>query len=96
MKTYLSGQITGLPEDQAFQNFADAQTYFESLNYEVINPMLLPHNHDKRWKSYLREDIKALCDCEAIFMLSNFRNSKGARLEHHIAQELGLTIFYQP
>ena len=45
MKTYISGQITGLPEEEAFQNFADAQTYFESLDYEVINPMLLPHNH---------------------------------------------------
>jgi hypothetical protein len=43
----------------------------------------------------MKEDIKALCDCDQIFMLSNWVDSKGAIIEHAIAMYLGIKVIYQ-
>ncbi len=94
-KVYISGQITGLKEADAFALFAKAEEHILSKNAEPVNPMKLPHQHDGRWHSYMREDIKALCDCDAIYMLSNWANSKGAQVEHNLARTLNIEIIYQ-
>lgn len=44
----------------------------------------------------MKEDVKALCDCDEIFMLSNWTDSKGAIIEHTIAMYLGLKVSYEP
>ncbi len=93
-KIYISGKITGLTPDQAFSLFNNAELYLSEKGYEVINPMTIPHEHDKSWLSYMRNDLKALLDCEAIFMLYNWKDSKGAKVEHDLAQSLGLEIIY--
>jgi hypothetical protein len=41
------------------------------------------------------EDIKNLFYCDSIFMLHNWVESKGARIEHFIATEMEIKIFYQ-
>ena len=40
----------------------------------------------------MRVAIPELCKCDAIYMLEGWRHSKGARLEHTIARELGMEI----
>ena len=97
MKCYISGQITGLDEMEAMHNFAKASNdAMQKLGYdEVLNPMELPHLHEGKWIDYMCEDIRALHDCDAIYMLSNWRDSKGARIEHAIAEILGLDIYYE-
>lgn len=94
MKIYLSGKISGIVEE-AKERFSDAQRELEEKGYSVINPMKIPHYHDNSWHSYMREDVKALCDSDAIYMLSNWTDSKGAIIEHTIAMYLGLKVFYQ-
>lgn len=90
MKVYISGQITGL--DNFAELFEQAQIKLESQGHEVVNPVKIEHNHDKTWRSYMKNDIKALCDCDAIFLLPNWESSNGARLEYHVALRLGMTI----
>lgn len=92
MKIYISGKITGI-EEEALQLFGRAEAFLQALGHQPINPMALPHLHDQQWHSYMREDVKALCDCDAIYMLHNWQGSKGARLEHEVAQAIGLKIF---
>jgi hypothetical protein len=44
----------------------------------------------------LRRDMVAICDqCTAIYMMSNWERSKGAKAEHALAKALGLSIFYE-
>ena len=93
-KIYISGKITGI-ENEAPILFAKAENLLLADGYETINPMDLDHQHDKSWHSYMKEDIKALCDCDEIFMLSNWADSKGAIIEHTIAMYLGLKVRYQ-
>lgn len=93
-RVYISGRITGMDEKEAFQKFEEAQQYLESIGLAVVNPMKLPHKHDKTWEAYMKECIKAMMDCESIYMLDNWEQSRGARMEREIAQSLGMWVKY--
>lgn len=41
----------------------------------------------------MRRDLQMLLKCSAVCMLPGWKRSRGARLEHHVAEELGLDIF---
>lgn len=90
LKCYISGKITGI--DNYEQLFSDAEKYLLSKGYEVINPVKLNHNNDKSWESYMKDDLKALLDCDAIYMLKNWHSSKGAIIEKTLAYQLGIQI----
>lgn len=94
MKVYISGKISGI-EDDAPALFKMAELRIKALGHEAVNPMELPHDHGKTWHDYMREDIRAMCDCDAIYMLSNWADSKGAIVEHGLAATLGLRIIYE-
>lgn len=95
-KIYISGKISGM-EEEAKILFAKAEAMLTKKGYDVINPMKLPHDHDKKWSSYLREDLRAMLDydCEAIYMLKNWHESDGAMLEHINATALKMEIIYE-
>ena len=93
-KIYISGKVSGI-ENEAHELFAKAELWLKSFGYSVVNPMTLTHQHDKSWHSYMKEDVKALCECDEIFMLTNWNDSKGAIIEHTIAMYLGIKVSYQ-
>lgn len=94
MKTYISGPITGLPIEQAIKNFADAEARLKSAGMEVVNPMTLPHDHDKSWEAYMKECIVALMGCDCIYMLEGWDKSRGASMEANIAHELNIQTLF--
>jgi len=94
-KIYIAGPITGYDLNERKREFDFNQSLLEVEGFEVVNPMALPHNHDKSWESYMRECIAALITCDEIFMLKNWRASKGARIEMYIAFEMGMKIIFE-
>jgi len=44
---------------------------------------------------YYRMDVKILARCDAIYMLHGWENSPGARMEHEMALEWGITVYYE-
>ena len=97
MKTiYISGCITGIPYNEALANFKKAEGHLQNLGYSVVNPMVLvPYNKDWSWFDYLSADIKLMEKCTHIYMLSNWRESGGASVEHEAAKWNNFTIIYQ-
>lgn len=93
-KAYISGKISGI-EDRAIELFEQAEKELIDLGFEPVNPMKLNHQHDLSWESYMKEDIKALCDCDSIYLLRNYSDSRGALLELAIATELKIKVIYQ-
>ena len=93
-KIYISGKISGI-ESEAAKLFEQAEKELKESGLNPVNPMTLNHDHDKSWHSYMKEDVKALCDCDQIYMLSNWKDSKGAIIEHTIAMYLGIDVVYQ-
>ena len=93
MKIYIAGKITGLDIDEAKYNFAGVTNILELEGHEVVNPMALPHDHDKTWRSYMQECIMHLMSCDAVFALSNCFDSEGAMVEITLARGLKMPIY---
>lgn len=93
-KAYISGKITGV-EKYAKVEFNFAEKVLTAAGFNVINPFKLPADHDLSWSSYMRVCIKALCDCKHIYMLRNWKRSKGAIVEYLIARVLKIKVIYQ-
>lgn len=90
-KIYISGPMTGLQELN-FPAFHEAAAELRAAGCQVINPAEHDEQLGKQWHEYLRNDIRLLMDCTHVVLLPGWENSKGARLEVHIARELGMTI----
>lgn len=96
MKLYLSGPMTGYDEFNypAFHAFA---SMLRNRGHEVVSP---PEQDEisgldpkvAKWEEFIRWDIRVLIDCEAIVLMDGWHKSRGARLEHHIADALGLKV----
>lgn len=95
MKIYISGKISGM-EARAAVLFQEAETMLIEHGYEVVNPIKLPHKHDKSWASYMKEDLRALIDCDGIYYLENHAQSPGAALERYVAQWLNIDEVFLP
>lgn len=94
MKIYISGKISGIELNEARSKFAAAEKDLISAGYEAVNPMKISEYHpDKKWHEYMIEDIKALFECDGLLLLPCWNESKGARIEKAIADEIGLKIF---
>lgn len=83
--------MTGLPEFN-FPAFHEAASKLRQRGHIVVSPAEINAETGGDWHLYLRADIKALCDCDAIALLDGWQNSKGAHLELHVAHRLGIEI----
>jgi len=95
VKIFISGKITGLELEDAMLIFEKAEQSIQKglPKAEIINPTkAVPFNESWDWEDYMKENIGLLIRCDAIYMLPNWRSSKGASLERMIAGKLGLTI----
>lgn len=95
MKIYISGKITGTTDYE--KRFAKATDKFRNKGYYTVNPVeVCSHiKEGSAWETYMRECIKALCDCTHIYMMHGWHDSKGAIEELKIAKMLGLKIHFE-
>lgn len=94
-KTYIAGPMTGLPELN-FPAFHAAAAELRALGHTVVNPAEINPDHHMSWEACMRSDIAQLVTCDAIMLLPSWEDSRGAKLEHHIAERLGLSIEFAP
>lgn len=93
MRVYLSGRMSGLP-DNNYPAFHAAAARLRASGYEVENPAENPAPACGTWAGYMRIAIVQLATCDAIALLPGWEHSKGARLENLIATALGMrTVF---
>ena len=91
---YISGPMSGY-EDFNCPAFDRAEAKLRKRGWRTINPADHGIVPDWSWGDYLRLDIRELSYCDSIYMLNGWASSKGARLERHIAKELGMTVYYE-
>lgn len=92
-RTYIAGPMTGLP-DLNFPAFHREAAYFRAQGREVVNPAEINPDPTAGWQACMRADIRELVTCDEVVMLPGWENSKGASLEHHIAQALEMRVVY--
>lgn len=104
-KTYIAGPMTGI-ENLNFPAFHAAAAAQRSAGHIVINPAEINGGADElvacsnmskeelalHWVSCMRKDITVLMTCNRIVLLPGWQKSRGATLEHHVANALGFEV----
>ena len=94
MIVYISGKITGIPHEEALEKFQHFENKLVAAGHQPINPMKITHGCED-WEDFMIKDISVLMkEAEAVLFLPCWTDSKGARIEHAIAKELGLQMNY--
>lgn len=94
MTVYISGPIDGNPN--YVEDFWNAWVIMDNKGLNPVSPVDIGIALEKKlkrkptWAEYMREDIKALMDCDGIYMLDGWEKSSGARLEEHMAMMTGI------
>lgn len=96
MKVYISGKISDLPTEQVKAKFAQAEAQVISYGHTPVNPLKNGLEISEHWNKHLAADIALLLECDAIYLLTDWEDSKGARIENHIAEEMGFELIRQP
>lgn len=105
-RCYIAGPIASAPDFRA--RFAAAVPVVEALGYDPVNPCdITPAAHEGECPPgygpgeegehtssacFMRADLRALLDCDAIFMLPGWRESRGATTEHAVAVACGIPV----
>lgn len=100
---YISGKITG--DDNYRTKFAMAENRLIRDGYDVLNPVEVGDRLDRlhqalgraapTWSEYMKKCILLISDVKEVYVLRDWQESRGARLEHYIASELGINIVYE-
>jgi len=87
MRVYIAGKMTGLPE-MGYPAFHTEAARLRAIGYVVENPA---ENHEQdSWLAYMRVSIRQMLTCDSVALLPNWKQSRGARIEHGIAISLGI------
>lgn len=105
MKVYIAGPIAGYPDKNRLA-FALAASRLLALGHDPVNPHDVPVKHEgpcrgdviprveepdeHRYGCYMKADILALLECDAITLLEGWEHSRGASVEERVAEILGL------
>jgi len=94
---YIAGPMSGVV-DHNYPAFHAAASFLREKGWTVFSPAEI--NADaietgRPWACCMRKDLAELVKCEAIFMLSGWKESKGATLELHVAERLGMTVIFE-
>ena len=94
MKVYLSGKVTGLSPSEYRKNFDEAAENLMKMlgNVEIVDPTKCIPTIFSSWAEYMISDLLLLKGCDAIALLPNWAESKGALTEFAFAQGMGIKI----
>ena len=95
MIAYLSGPMTGLP-DNGYPAFQAAAERLRSQGVQVISPheIIPPGAGPWSWEAHMRVDLAALLTADVIVMLPGWETSRGARLEKAVAEAIAMPVDY--
>jgi len=91
MKVYLSGKVTGLDSRETVKKFGDYENRLKALGYAVANPVA-EISPLARWDVAMKKAIVIMMECDAIFLIEDWLQSRGAKIEFELSHELGYSI----
>ena len=91
MKIYISGKITGDSDYKA--KFARAEEKLKAAGHAVMNPAVLPDGFG--YDEYMSICHAMLDVCDAIYLLTDWRQSEGARKEYNRTMWLGKDAIFE-
>lgn len=93
-RLYLAGPMSGI-DDHNFPKFNRIAGILTRCGWTVLNPADHGVVAKADWEDYLRYDLGLLCTCEAAYFMDGWKNSRGANLEHMVAAQLRMQVYYE-
>lgn len=95
MRIYLSGQITNAQSYE--KQFRKSEKKLRRQGHDVINPVKISKHLPQSftYEEYMKIDLFLLKHCDAIYMLSGWSESNGAKRERREAIKNGLKVIYE-
>jgi hypothetical protein len=95
MILYVAGPMTGYP-DFNYPAFHTAEVQLRTAGHTVLNPVSSEQHNTtgkpQTWDWYMRHALRMVTQAEGLAMLPGWLLSRGARLEHTVAEHLNLDI----
>jgi hypothetical protein len=92
-RIYIAGKVTGLPLAEVRSKFKQAEDLLRAKGWAVTNPIqIVPQGIS--WQDSMRICLYHLVGCDAIYLLPDWNDSKGAQLEYTIADILTMEVIY--
>lgn len=95
MRVYISGPMTGVKGYH--REFAKAEEKLRLMGHDAVNPARIADiiRTELKHEEWLNIDVALLKVCDAIYMLKNWQESRGANREFGYAMGAGLKIIYE-
>lgn len=105
LRIYLAGPVSGMI-DEAKLVFAEAEAELRRVGYVVVNPLKTANSpkaeaetraHGRQaagmpeWQQVMRQCVRDMLTCDGLMLLPGWTRSRGARLERHVAREVGMS-----
>ena len=92
MTAYISGPVTGMPNRNEEQFEALARK-LEAIGFQTMVPTrIVPPSIE--WEAAMRICLSAMTKSDIVVVLPGWQDSKGASIEHDVAKQLGIPVFY--
>lgn len=100
MLLYVAGKYTGDVDTNI-----DTARYVAETLWQLGHAVICPHLNtahfedtipDVSWETYLAGDFNMISRCDGLVMVPNWKESKGAKMEHEYALSLDIPIWYAP
>lgn len=84
-KVYVSLPISGHDINWVKKKAERAAQYLRDKGYEPVTPFDVSQDENASYAEHMGKNINALLDCDAVFFLRGWEQSKGCQLERHAA-----------
>lgn len=95
MTIYVAGKITGLSKEESDKKFEEAAKMLREQGHQVFVPTVLPAYDEVSHGDYMHICYAMIDVCDAVYMLSDWQQSKGARMELQYAADFRKEILYE-
>jgi len=98
LKYYLAGPMTGI-EKFNFPAFEKAAKVLREKGLDIVSPHEIDHGETEETRGsldywvYIKADLQAMLECDAIVLLDGWRSSRGCQFEVKLARHCGMQMF---
>lgn len=95
MKIYISLPISGFDVNRQREKADAVKAFLSRHGHRPVSPFDICVGKNPKYADYLCADLRALSDCDAIYLCEGWHQSRGCRIEGFFASEFGLKVIYE-